>query len=76
MMLHRSETVGWVPPFSSGKNFWIVVNATPPSYTKNKNLRAEVQVGDADMDLTQPLEASAHSSGRTSACSAKCQPYW
>ena len=31
----RSDSVGWVSPFSSGKNFWIVVNTTPPDSTES-----------------------------------------
>ena len=32
-MLRRSESVGCVSPWVSGKNFWIVVNTTPPAFT-------------------------------------------
>ena len=32
-MLRRSESMGCRSPFSSGKNFWIVVNTTPPACT-------------------------------------------
>src|SRR2546428_34774 len=32
-MLRRSERTGCRSPFSSGKNFWIVVNTTPPEAT-------------------------------------------
>ena len=29
-MLRRSDSIGYLSPFSSGKNFWIVVKTTPP----------------------------------------------
>ena len=32
-MLRRLESSGCRSPFSSGKNFWIVVNTTPPDST-------------------------------------------
>ena len=32
-ILRRSARCGYFPPFSSGKNFWIVVNTTPPLAT-------------------------------------------
>ena len=32
-MLRRSESTGCRSPFSSGKNFWIVVKTTPPEAT-------------------------------------------
>ncbi len=32
-MLVRSDSTGCLSPFSSGKNFWIVVNTTPPDAT-------------------------------------------
>ena len=32
-MLRRSESAGCRSPFSPGKNFWIVVNTTPPACT-------------------------------------------
>ena len=40
-MLRRSESSGYLSPFSSGKNFWIVVKTTPPEAT----VRASAQVG-------------------------------
>ena len=39
-MLRRSERTGWRSPFSSGKNFWMVVKTTPPEATTE--LRAQV----------------------------------
>ena len=36
-MLRRSESTGWRSPFSSGKNFWIVVNTTPPDATASSS---------------------------------------
>ena len=39
-MLRRSESTGCRSPFSSGKNFWIVVKTTPPEATEQ--LRAQV----------------------------------
>jgi type I restriction enzyme, R subunit len=32
-MLRRSDSTGWRSPRSSGKNFWMVVNTTPPTVT-------------------------------------------
>src|SRR4030067_77145 len=38
-MLRRSERTGNLSPFSSGKNFWIVVKTTPPDATFSSSLR-------------------------------------
>ena len=34
-MLRLSDSVGCVSPFSSGKNFWMVVKTTPPAFTES-----------------------------------------
>src|SRR5215831_10697351 len=34
-ILRRSDSTGWRSPFSSGMNFWIVLNTTPPEPTCN-----------------------------------------
>ena len=39
-MLRRSDSTGWRSPFSSGKNFWIVVNTTPPEATLSFSRRS------------------------------------
>jgi len=38
-MFRRLDSSGWRSPFSSGKNFWIVVNTTPPASTDSRLLR-------------------------------------
>ena len=34
-MFDRAESTGWRSPFSSGKNFWIVVKTIPPDATES-----------------------------------------
>ena len=56
-MLRRSDSTGWRSPFSSGKNFWIVVNTTPPEATEQ--LGAQVgAVGRLHRRLAQQLVAA------------------
>ena len=56
-MLRRSESTGWRSPFSSGKNFWIVVKTTPPEATEQ--LRAQVgAVGGLHRRLAQQVAAA------------------
>ena len=56
-MLRRSESTGWRSPFSSGKNFWIVVKTTPPD--GDRELRAQVgPVGGLDGRLAQQVAAA------------------
>ncbi len=38
-MLRRSESTGCRSPFSSGKNFWMVVKTTPPAATLSSSRR-------------------------------------
>ena len=39
-MLRRSDSTGCRSPFSSGKNFWIVVKTTPPEATASSSRRS------------------------------------
>ena len=39
-MFRRSERTGWESPDVSGKNFWMVVNTTPPTLTESFCLRS------------------------------------
>jgi len=38
-MLRRCERARWRSPFSSGRNFWIVVKTTPPDATERSSHR-------------------------------------
>ena len=44
-MLRRSESVGCRSPFSSGKNFWMVVKTTPPAATLQQLAQVRAALG-------------------------------
>src|SRR2546426_1175284 len=56
-MFRRSESTGWWSPFSSGKNFWIVVKTTPPASGPPRGRRAGL-VGPGPLRNTRDLGGS------------------
>ena len=44
-MLRRSESSGYRSPFSSGKNFWMVVKTTPPDATCSSSPQVVAALG-------------------------------
>ena len=44
-MLRRSESTGCRSPFSSGKNFWMVVKTTPPASTASLLAQVRAALG-------------------------------